>query len=151
MCDCVQLSRSLKTAVAELYQRDTQLIDARAHELAITAHLAQYLSEQLPQRDIDCDYNRDARDPHDVKRDRRCAAMRPDIVIHRRRELDENLLAVELKPYWATAERADDYEKLEDLTGDRFRYLLGVHVELGHRQAAFAWFMRGQQVDDPDG
>jgi hypothetical protein len=150
MCDAARLSRQLKGAVAKLYQRDDQLIDGRGHEQTITAHLARYLGEELPTWNIDCEYNRDGRDRRDVKRDQHGAAMRPDIVVHRRRNT-ENLLAVELKPSWSASDRTEDFEKLEHLTGDRFKYRLGAHVELGRNEATFLWYMHARRVDDPDG
>jgi hypothetical protein len=149
MCDIAQFRRALERAVARLYQRDALLTDGEAHEQAITARLAHYLDEDLPGLDVDCEYNRDARDPTDVKRNGQRARMRPDIVVHRRRTT-ENFLAVEVKPYWSQADRAPDYEKLRELTGERFRYRLGVHVELTRTDGVFVWFRNGQEVDALD-
>lgn len=148
MCDVTQLSHKLKSSVARLYQHDTQLIVGKAHEQAITTCLSRYLAEESPSWHVDCEYNRDDRDPDDVKRTQDGAAMRPDIIVHKRRTA-ENVLAIEAKPYWSTADRAEDFARLEHLTSEAFGYLLGVHLELGVTQPSFTWFVDGVQVDDP--
>lgn len=143
MCDVPGLKRHLDESVGQLYRSDRQLIDGGAHEQAITARLAFYLAQRFsPQWDVDCEYNRDDRDERDIKRDQEGRAIRPDIIVHRRRE-PENLLAVELKPLWSRRSVRRDHEKLIDLTGERFGYRLGALVHLGKQQYQIDWYRDG--------
>jgi hypothetical protein len=150
MCRLAELSRCFKNSANQLYSEDRKLIDGKAHEQAITAQLARHLDRELSGEDVnvDCEYNRDDRDRDDIKRDQNGAPMRPDIIVHRRRTR-ENLLAVEVKPFWSAADRADDFARLEYLTSDAYGYLLGVHLELGLTAPSVTWFARGSQVGDP--
>jgi len=148
MCDLAQVSAKLKRSVSKLYSHDAQLIAGKAHEQAVTACLKRYLHDEFPESDVDCEYNRDDRDPDDIKRDRDRAAMRPDIVVHQRRT-QTNLLAIEVKPYWSPVDRDEDFARLEHLTGNRFNYSLGAHVELGRDGPTFTWFSEGRPVGDP--
>jgi len=134
--------------VRKLYSEDAQLIAGRVHEQAVTACLKRYLHDEFPESDVDCEYNRDDRNADDIKRDPDGAAMRPDIVVHRRRTRT-NLLAIEVKPYWSTVDREEDFARLEHLTGVRFNYSLGAHVELGLDGPTFTWFSEGRPMGDP--
>jgi len=151
MCDLARLSRRFKEAVTQLYRDDGQLVDGKVHEQAITAQLARHLDSGLEGEgfDVDCEYNRDYREEDDIKRDQDRARMRPDIIVHRRWTC-ENLLAIEVKPYWSIADRTEDLARLEYLTGDAFKYALGVHLEIGSDGPTFTWFADGSQIGDPD-
>jgi len=148
MCDLAHVSAKLKRSVYKLYSDDAQLIVGKAHEQAVTACLKRYLHDEFPELDVDCEYNRDDRNADDIKRDRDGTAMRPDIVVHRRRT-QTNLLVIEVKPYWSTVAREEDFARLGHLTSDEFKYSLGVHVDLGLDGPTFTWFSEGRPVGDP--
>jgi len=151
MCSSAHLARVFKEAVSQLYVEDRQLIEAEAHEQAITGQLARHLGGRLADEglDVDCEYNRDDRTPDDIKRDQNGNPMRPDIIAHRRRTR-ENVLAVEVKPYWSRVDHAGDLARLAHLTGQAFKYELGVHLELGRDGPHFTWFGNGTEIGDPD-
>ena len=68
------------------------------HEVALCHRLAFHLetSEKFTGYLIDCDYNRDEQA---VKRDPRSKMFRPDIVVHKRGNGEDNLLMIEAKKY----------------------------------------------------
>lgn len=94
----------------KLLKREGFLLENDVNERSITHKLAQYLEEEFPGWDVDCEYNRVGTDLT-IKRIKRldfCAeqcrtddtnaqTVYPDIIVHHRGEENENLLAIEAK------------------------------------------------------
>jgi hypothetical protein len=97
-------------ATEKLVKKDQSLLKNDVNERSITHKLAQYLEEEFPGWDVDCEYNRVGEDLV-IKRmkrldmdDERCRTddthartVYPDIIVHHREKEDENLLVIEAK------------------------------------------------------
>ncbi len=86
-------------AVARLWDRDQHLLAHDCWEAAITHRLAVYLEGEFPDRDVDCEYNRDGHDTktlnlYNVLTDNE---VRPDIIIHGRGTNARNHMVIEAK------------------------------------------------------
>lgn len=94
----------IEAALKKLYELDDYLIKHDVHEQTISCRLAKYLEEEIREQgsddikdlNIDCEYNKD-RD--DIKRfpGQKKGSIRPDIIVHRRGNNDNNFLVIELK------------------------------------------------------
>ena len=146
MCDVARVKEKLQRALRRLYSEDSDLLSSKAHEQSVTSCLARHLQAEFPTWNVDCEYNRDARDQRDVKKDSD-KTIRPDVIVHKRGP-GNNLLAVEVKPYWSKEDRSADYAKLSHLTGPHFQYLLGAHIELNQEDSAIRWFKSGEATDE---
>jgi hypothetical protein len=120
-------------ALSELLRRDAYLLLVDANERSAVFRLAMYLQAELPDWDVDCEYNRDdidpkkirhlGLDPHDEDTDARTAF--PDVIVHHR-GTKENYLVMEIKKSTSTISRDTDYAKLR-----------GYQQSLGFRYALF--------------
>jgi hypothetical protein len=116
------LAHSVLTALGDFLRTDVDLLLRDVHERTITGRLADHLRGQLPEWNVDCEYNRDG---HHVKRANGRIVV-PDIIVHRRGTRD-NLLVIEVKKS-NTAEPDDkDLGKLAEFKT----------CHLGYRNALF--------------
>jgi hypothetical protein len=135
-----QVREGVLKALKTLEKRDSLLLTLDANERSITHKLAEYLQQEFPNMNVDCEYNRD----HDhVKRlyglgscttrmdDTNARTVFPDIIIHKRNS-SENLLVLEIKKQNNPEGPENDFEKLK-------AYM----VELGYRYAAFVMLRTG--------
>lgn len=125
------------------------------NELNISTHLAFYLKPFFPDYDVDPEYNGDIDKPNDRKAlsiaENRILEvgrkanikdnykLSPDIIIHKRRSNENNLVVIEIKK-GGHPQRDKDYDriKLEHLTidylGNHYNYRLGVSVVFGIKE-----------------
>ena len=119
----------IRLALRDLKQNDRQLLETRAHEIAITHQLACYLKQYFTPWHVDCEYNRREGGP---KLNSEGQDIRPDIIIHERFDAEnpsrDNLLVLEVKKNVTTA--SNDKEKLEELTNleGKYQYKFGVSL-----------------------
>ena len=163
MPDNALLITLLKDAVAKCYQNDKTLID-RSMEQASVTRICIYMYElinndnrfnSLRSYNLDCEYNKN--DEH-IKETPRCPnGTRPDLVLHKRGQNDNNILVVEFKPRRAhnkkdaSTNKYIDEVKLEDFTAHGvYNYQLGVWVKLHKRKAKYIYFKHGQKVSGSD-
>jgi hypothetical protein len=124
-------------ALGDLVDQDRHLLISDVNERSITHKLAIYLSNQFPEWDVDCEYNRNGEDTKLLEDDDRfkelfeivegnmrpddsnARTVYPDIIVHRR-GTDENLIVIELKKSTNPKSKDDDIEKLR-----RLRHQLG--------------------------
>lgn len=112
-----EIERLLCESIEELLTKDTWLLQNDVSERSITHKLAEYLQHRIPHLHVDCEYNRNAtagpREPKTLSGlrprvrqeyaqvcdddDPTGCSVYPDIIVHRRRTNDENLLVVEVK------------------------------------------------------
>jgi hypothetical protein len=130
----------LDRAVRKLLDNDECLIELDVNERTITHKLAEYLQGEFPDWNVDCEYNRDGHKckslPLPPKKNVSCAdttaqTVFPDIIVHKRKTNDNNLLVLEAKktggsPTW-------DYRKLEAFKS-----------ELGYQHAVFVRLNKGR-------
>lgn len=121
----------------ELFMDDqSQLLELNANERAIGATLAHlFVREMFPDHRVDAEYNRVGLDGSAKRLNlpMECggenARVFPDIVVHRRGDNQENILAVEIKLTTNRQPRRCDLIKLEAFR-ERLQYRVGVFLEL---------------------
>lgn len=130
-------------ALADFSVDHADLLTLGVHEQAITHHLGNAVAKVFPEWSVDCEYNKLGKEEKllDSYRwrlhgaglavpDMEPAAVRPDIIVHRRRERHTNLLVVEVKKASDARDRRYDLVKLQCLI-DELCYSCGVFVEFG--------------------
>lgn len=94
--------------------------------------------------DLDSEYNKHG---DDAKKRSNGSSMRPDLLIHRRGNDDDNILAVEFSAFWQDESKiVRDRDKLIELTHPEYdyKYKLGVLVKLEDNRFNFEYFRLGQ-------
>ena len=124
-------------ALERLLRYDAHLLECDANERSITHKLAEHLQRELPEWDVDCEYNRDGHEPkrlhlpvrNDVSSDdTKARTVFPDVIVHRRNS-NENYIAIEAKKANNADGTAFDIEKLTKF-----------QQELKYKVAAFVLF-----------
>ncbi|MGO4505261.1 hypothetical protein [Dyella sp. 2YAF14] len=112
-------------AVAELFEKDIQLLEANASEESAAAKIAQYLQPHFPDMHIDVEYNRMGDAPKKVAWSGKPEEVYPDIIVHLR-QTATNILAIELKKDSNRETKGKDILKLQ-----------AYRRELGYQHALF--------------
>jgi hypothetical protein len=136
----------LRRVLSRFVEIEAFLLQADVNERAISHKLAEYLSSEFSDWDVDCEYNRDGHDnnpkrvylePVLVKSDdTEGTTVYPDIIVHKRGEPD-NLLAIEIKKATSQVGEERDFKKLN-----------AYRDQLGYRHALFVSFDTGQATCD---
>lgn len=156
MNEKMRLKACISTAFELLYLNDMHLIcnepysekgrDERHHvgERSIVFRYAHYLQNLinedcvLKKYDLDCEYNRNGIE---------CKALPsfpngtfPDLIIHKRKSNDCNLLIMEFKTYWNDNRKNDKLKIKEfmDQTGE-YKFKYGVSVFIGWDRPIVEW------------
>jgi hypothetical protein len=132
------VKRKIESALNELRARDYFLLEADTNERSITHKLAEYLQQEFPQMDVDCEYNRHGREtkiiqvPRDNVNwdDTEARTVFPDIIIHKRGIDESNLLVVEVKKSSNPQTREFDRIKLMAFTAYPYNYQFGLLLEI---------------------
>lgn len=139
--EMVRLLIKVKKAIAVLLKKDKDLFDINVNERSITHKLAEYLQLEFPDYNVDCEYNRHL----DMVKylhvpneeigwdDIEAKTVFPDIVVHKRKTDEYNLLVIEIKKVRNLEEMENnsrklefDKQKLKAFTGGEYRYNLGI-------------------------
>ncbi|NVN88767.1 MAG: hypothetical protein HXX15_22050 [Rhodopseudomonas sp.] len=129
----------LAGAVEQLYARDAFLFAKDLGERTLTHRVAVHLEHQFPDWSVDCDYNRLGDRTWLLPKasivstdDDLGKSIYPDIVVHRR-EVPDNMLAVEVRKARNHQPLEHDRHKLRALTDPHlwFAYRIGVCLMLG--------------------
>ena len=144
-------------AAASFLDRERDLLVVDANERSLTHKLAEHLQAAFSDWNVDCEYNRLGnkvkRLPHprpSTTDDTEGRTIFPDIIVHRR-QMNENLLAVEVKK--TTNKLPGDEGKLCGLTAldGEYAYRLGLHlvIDCGNgRLDSVTVFTEGAVNDD---
>jgi hypothetical protein len=132
-----EIKYKIKIAPGVLFKNDSFLLEKDVNERSISHKLAEYLQEQFPDYDVDCEYNWQADDleershkkqvvfsreeevlfyPKTKKegiKDNNAHTVYPDIIVHRRGHNKNNLLIVEIKKSSNNDEKARGKDKLK--------------------------------------
>ncbi len=116
----------------EFYERDSVLVDYNSCsklicERTISARLAMYLQNAFKEYEVDCEYNKHINDIKTIDNKK----IFPDIVIHKRKNDEDNLIWIELKKYNSYKKSIDnDRERLTIVTKENFdfKYQYGVLI-----------------------
>jgi len=139
-----EMFEKVKSAFTKFFKNNATLFDVNANERSITHKLAEYLQEAFSHMDVDCEYNRHR---NLVKKisvyehekimpdDLEAKTVYPDVVIHKRKTDDHNLLVIEVKKAnSARRTNKDDEKKLKAFTGNdyhnNYHYKVGLYVEI---------------------
>ena len=133
-----------------LRARDRYLLENGANERSITHKLAEYLQQEFPDYNVDCEYNLHGPLPKRLLREcegRAQDLVYPDIVIHLRGIDDRNLLVIEAKPRKRFDVPKCDRIKLEEFTkqdGD-YHYEFGLFIGFDElHDPQLVWFRDGR-------
>ena len=125
-------------ALAALYAHERYLFEHDLGERALTHRLAVYLEQQFPEWNVDCHYDRLGARTMQLPRgtivstdDHLDKSIYPDIVVHRR-EVPDNLLAIEIRKASNHQAEEHDRQKLRALTDPHlwFAYRIGLMLTL---------------------
>ena len=145
----------LVAALQDFYAHETYLLDKDLGELALTHRLAVHIERQFAGWQIDCDYDRLGDRtlllPHGTivsTDDHLGKSTYPDIVVHRR-DVPENLLAIEIRKALNHQPLEHDQHKLRALTDPHlwFAFGIGALLTLGPKSVAASEIYVGGILD----
>jgi hypothetical protein len=135
-----------------LYKNDLLLIENNVSERSISHKLAEYLQDEFPDWNVDCEYNRMYDQIKVLEGIQECSEQRstdriyPDIIVHER-NTDKNLVVIEIK---ININDCCDIKKLEKLTlrTGKFSYKVGYFIRLSKEKerCVIRRFQGGREV-----
>lgn len=157
-----QVKEKINSALIALYEHDQYLLEKNGSERSIAHCLANHLKCLFEEYDVDCEYNVNLDSDSGRKEigvlidemnefnkninNRKLfthedeiyyyVSVYPDIIVHKRKQNDENFLVFELKKSTSTSQKELDYDqlKLEKYTSsntpDSLKYTYGVFVNI---------------------
>jgi hypothetical protein len=148
-----KMQEKVHMTLGVLFKNDSFLLEADVHERSIAHKLAEYLQDEFPDWNVDCEYNKKGRDNKILDGIQECSEQKttdriyPDIIVHIR-NTDENLLVIEIK----TNNQRDpcDIKKLQLLTKPRngYEYKLGLYMRFNHLDnPVLEWFKNGRRYE----
>ncbi len=149
------IKKLINVALEKFYKNERDLIEINNQENMVSErctvfHIGNYMKnkmstlEKFQWADLDCEYNRNMDDPKMLNDDRRFI---PDLIIHRRRSNENNLLVIEFKKKNADPQNKNvDRNKLMYLTNqeETFKYNFGLFVELGSHKVSVEVYQEGK-------
>lgn len=149
-----RFKKMLSNALNKLYKKDKILITRGGMEQACVARVFYYLQKEIERSELktynlDCEYNKDGEGSkwvNDVHTGEQFKA-RPDMLLHKRGNNDNNIVIVEFKGWWNKSEY-NDVRKLEAFTDQngRYRYRLGIYVKLNKENWELRCFENKREV-----
>lgn len=148
--DLQKLQKLVEQAALQVYERDQQLIALSGNEQSIVFRLGLYLNQLLEKKgflqhglSLDSEYNKYEADPKRLGTN----LIRPDLLLHKRMNQKENLLAIECKRNQSND--SHDLQKLKQLTLDsNYKYLLGCYINFANTKPEFTYFVDGKIADN---
>lgn len=145
------IKTEIRKAIKRLQLNDEKILKDGL-ELAFSHRLAVYLEYAFSGWDVDCEYTREGSRAVS-KTNSRGKRKRPDIIIHRRGQLnkDDNLLVIELK---FENDDGNDDAKLKDFTSEpndnrKFQYQYQYGLALSFNPVLMLkWYENGQEIPD---
>lgn len=147
------IQAGFSASLDQLFQRDIFLLqtgvrddgsklERGAHERSVAHKLAEYLQQQFPEWNVDCEYNRHRLEIKTINGSK-CAY--PDIIVHLR-GIKNNILVLELKT--SNEDSSEDLKKLKGFTkAGEYEYQLGVFLRLRRMQIKeLTWYKAGKQA-----
>ncbi len=165
----------VEECLSGLFTKDIPLLQHDVSERSITHKLAEYLQMRFPEFNVDCEYNRNTvLGPFKAKEirirrekilkqiiqdqdedDLLAVSTYPDIIVHKRKTNEDNLLVIEVKKQNSKIAKDYDYEKLRAFTeiskDNQYHYDFGVFIMLGTgnerpQKPELTWFVEGKSV-----
>jgi len=147
-----EIRKRARIALGVLQKNDSFLLKGDVHERSIAHKLGEYLQEQFPDWNVDCEYNRKGIETKKLEGIEECEEPKktdtvyPDIIVHER-NTKHNLLVIELKKN--DPKYQCDLRKLElftDIKGE-FGYTLGLFIQFDNSRLELKWFKDGKETD----
>jgi hypothetical protein len=121
----------MDASLARLIAYDVDLLALDVHERTITAKLADYLQDLLPEWTVDPEYNRIRDQVKQVQLDGEWVIVVPDVIAHRRNSGD-NLLVLEAKKIGNIEAEAEDRRKIRALKEQQhYHYAVFLRLRTG--------------------
>lgn len=156
-----KIKKGVINSIQKLLAKDKILLSLDVNERSITHKLAEYLQNEFPNFNVDCEYNRfydegkklelprelgDLIDFSDINwDDLEAKTIFPDIIIHKR-NTNVNYLVIELKKWTNRSSRMNDEIKLKAFTTKPFSYEFGMFIELlNEKKVSFTLFTNGNK------
>ncbi len=157
MDDEQTLYEKVRSALYGFFKSDCDLLDIGVNERSITHKLAEHLQRHFKDLKVDCEYNRHGCDTKKLRSrvktidsdDLEAKTVFPDIIVHRRRNDECNLLVIEAKKSNNTASLEEDRCKLREFTnpcgeyGYKFGLLLVFDIGKGKQIRCVESFKNG--------
>jgi hypothetical protein len=149
-----EIKASVADAVNCVLGENTPLSFDNVHERSTAHRLAVHLDSQLPEWNVDCEYDRYEQLRKELARIRECSEratdyILPDIIVHHRgfNGPDNNLLVIEIKRN--AAHDPCDFQKLIGLTAQAgpFGYQFGLYINVNAGRFDCVWFHDGNQIE----
>ena len=163
---CVSLIACVREAVDSFLREKPNLLDFDAHEQSMSHRIAFYLERRFAGLNVDCEYNKhlagakelmvqESRDKHcscpscrkrtvqHIETDEVC--FRPDIVVHKRGNDSENLIAIEIKKKDCCLFDQAKLMVLTKLDGE-YHYKLGVFACFPNGSPEYTFYADGDQL-----
>ncbi len=139
--DLDTVERLVVEAVDLLLARDHDLFSRDLNERTLTHRLAVYLEPRFADWHVDCEYNRNGKDPKEMflprqrlgvvtDEDLEARTVFPDILVHERGTNTRNLLVLEAKKTTSNVDEEFDLRKLDAFREAPFHYPVTVFVRL---------------------
>jgi hypothetical protein len=150
-----EIEYKIKIALGILFKNDSFLLEKDVNERSISHKLAEYLQEQFPDYDVDCEYNWQTDDfeershkkqvvftseeealfyPKTDKeriKDNNAHTVYPDIIVHKRGHNQNNLMIVEIKKSSNSDEKAKEKDKLKlEKYKEKFSYSYTLFLDI---------------------
>ena len=123
-----KLKSKVEKAIELLLKNDLFLLEIGVHERSVAHKLAEYLQQEFPEYHVDCEYNRYGKSVKEIRNIR----VYPDIIIHKRDNQKNNLLAIEIKTKKVGKKKINkDRNKLRNFTSlsGKFKYRFGLFLK----------------------
>ena len=139
------LKQSVNSTLENIYKDEYDLIERGGMEQSLSFRFGLYFNDIIKNLDwlknhnIDLEYNKNGLNPKRTAR--RPNGVRPDLILHKRRENINNILVVEFKGWW-NGDRESDLIKLEDFVNQdgEYKYGLGVFIEFNTEKPKIEYF-----------
>lgn len=124
------VERRVRRSVARFLDHDSYLLEVDAQEESVSHKLAEYLQQEFPNWNVDCEFNKyygETKTLDEYDKD----WVRPDIIIHQR-GTDEDLLVIEIKLTTSDDDICLEKRKVRLYTEDEeleYKYGLFLHLE----------------------
>jgi hypothetical protein len=129
-----KLLRIIEKTLNELYLKDKSIINRKAHEESINHRFGIYFERIINENsdiiyNVDMEYNRNYKEPKEVKINGKKSNIRPDIIAHIRETNDNNLIAIQFKKKYNPNTHSSDMNKIESLFSLPYNYKYGCLIE----------------------
>lgn len=149
-----EVEQKVRAALSRLREEDKLLIQANTNERTISHKLAEHLKKEFsPMLEVDCEYNRHG---VEIKRlnvpigghgwdNTEAKMVVPDIVVHQRKNDNNNLLVIEVKKSSNARNRQFDEDKLTAFAKEPYRYSFGLLLEVSMNTTddSLTWYENG--------